>query len=524
MAKRKRFIEIMDTTLRDGEQTRGVSLSGEEKMTIARLLLEGVRVDRIEIASARVSEGERISVGRILDWAKSVKKADRIECLGFTDHKASVDWILSTGCRVMNLLTKGSMRHLEGQLRKTPKQHLSDIRKTVEYAASEKVTVNIYYEDWSGGALDSPEYVDLLYRECSQMPFARIMLPDTLGILNPEQVRRLVSEAREKLGETHVDFHGHNDYGLATANSLAAALAGVDGLHCTFNGLGERAGNASLDEVAVVLADHSSLKTHINLKRLKEVSRLIEVLAGQRISDNKPISGDNVFTQTAGIHADGDKKGNLYETRLTPKRFGRDREYALGKLAGKASIEMNLKQLGIDLPDEAKKQLLQKIIQLGDNKELVTADDLPYLITDILETPEGKSFEVANSVIVSSQGLLAHAAIRVRFQGQEYEASGQGNGGYDAFMKALRSLSDHFPFEIPALSDYEVHIPPGGHSDALVETLIVWEGGLRTRGVDPDQVMAAIEATSHMMNLLDAQHRAKTKKPRKRGKARRVRS
>ncbi|NUN94907.1 MAG: 2-isopropylmalate synthase, partial [Candidatus Omnitrophica bacterium] len=442
---------------------------------------------------------------RIAGWAKREGLAERVEIMGYCDGELSVRWIKGVGGRVMNLLAKGSEKHCREQLRQSPEQHRQNVAAAIGHARKARVAVNVYLEDWSNGVRESFDYVFAMVQLLRTLPVERVYLPDTLGLLDPEGTTRWVGLMTATWPDLHFEFHGHNDYGLATANSLFAVKAGADGLHCTLNGLGERAGNTSLDEVAVVLEDHTEFKTHIDVKRLKEVSRLLELFTGLRISSNKPITGENVFTQTAGIHADGDKKQNLYESALTPRRFGRDREYALGKMSGKASIEMNLRQLGLELPEEVKKQLLDKVIELGENKELVTAEDIPYLLLDLMETPEGKSFQVVNSVVVSTTGMSATAAVKFRFRGEEFDAYGKGNGGYDAFMKALRSVADRFPFEIPLLEDYVVHIPPGGRSDALVETVITWKNGLKTRGVDSDQVMAAVEATEHMMNLLDLQ-------------------
>ena len=389
-----RRIEVMDTTLRDGEQAEGISMMPEEKRTIAQRLLETVKVDRIEVASARVSEGERRAVKAIVDYADSKGWTDRIEILGFVDGNQSVDWAKSVGARVINLLTKGSLHHCREQLRKTHAQHIDDIRRTIEYGAKNGITFNVYLEDWSGGMIGSIDYVDEHIEALRGMPVRRIMLPDTLGLLSPPQVREFVGRIVSTFPDRHFDFHGHNDYGLGTANTLEAAIAGAHGVHVTVNGMGERAGNVTLDEVVVALRDHAGVTTRVDERALSEVSRLVEVFSGRRVPANKPIVGENVFTQTAGIHADGDMKGNLYESRLTPARFGQHRTYAMGKLMGKASLDFNLQRLNITLSPEQKQQLVARIVELGDQKKSVTQSDLPFLISEVLQTRDLRVFEV----------------------------------------------------------------------------------------------------------------------------------
>jgi D-citramalate synthase len=492
----------MDTTLRDGEQAEGISMMPEEKRTIAQRLLETVKVDRIEVASARVSEGERRAVKTIVDYADSKGWTDRIEILGFVDANRSVDWARSVGVRVINLLTKGSLHHCREQLRKTHPQHIDDIRRTIEYGAKNGITFNVYLEDWSGGMIGCVEYVDAHIEALSGMPVRRIMLPDTLGLLSPVQVREFVGRTIGKFPDRHFDFHGHNDYGLGTANTLEAATAGAHGVHVTVNGMGERAGNVTLDEVVVALRDHAGIRTSVDERALSDVSKLVEVFSGRRVPPNKPIVGENVFTQTAGIHADGDMKGNLYESRLTPVRFGQHRTYAMGKLMGKASLDFNLERLNITLSPEQKQQLVARIVELGDQKKSVTQSDLPFLISEILQTRDLRVFEVKDYSVVSNRGLRPTATLLVRYRDKELHATGSGDGGYDAFMQALKSIEKQLGFALPKLLDYEVRIPPGGKTDALVETTIKWEGGMKTRGVHSDQLAAAIQATEHALNMI----------------------
>ena len=441
-------IEIMDTTLRDGEQTSGVSFVPHEKLMIARLLLEELKVDRVEVASARVSDGEFDAVKMICDWAARRNLLPRVEVLGFVDGHTSVDWIHATGCRVINLLCKGSLKHCSCQLKKLPEEHIEDILAVVDYANVQDMEVNVYLEDWSNGMKDSPEYVFQLMDALIRTNIKRYMLPDTLGVLNPLQVIEFMRKMVKRYPHAHFDFHAHNDYDLAVSNVLAAVLSGCKGLHTTINGLGERAGNAPLASVQAILKDHFSAVTNIDESRLNDVSRVVESYSGIVIPANKPIVGENVFTQVAGVHADGDNKSNLYCNDLLPERFGRKREYALGKNSGKANIRKNLEDLGLELDEDAMRK--------------------------------------------------------------EYEESSSGDGQYDAFVRALRKIYKvTLGRKFPMLTNYAVTIPPGGRTDAFVQTVITWsfeDKVFRTRGLDADQTEAAIKATVKMLNIIETEY------------------
>lgn len=505
----EQVIEIMDTTLRDGEQTDGVSFNAFEKQHIAGILLEQLRVDRIEIASARVSAGELRLVRDIFAWAAPRGLADRIEILGFTDHRASVEWIGEAGGHVINLLTKGSLRHCEEQLRKMPREHFADIERTILFAAENGLRVNVYLEDWSNGFLQSNAYVTELLGVLARLPVHRALLPDTLGIMSPWEVEAGVGDCRSRYPDLQVDFHGHNDYGLAVANSLAAVRAGARGLHATVNGLGERAGNTALEALNTALIDKLRVRTAINEQAITDASRLVAAFSRKRTASNQPIVGQDVYTHTAGIHADGDKKNLLYSNQILPERFGRQRVYALGKLAGRASIANNLKLLGIELSSDREAQLLARVVQLGEQKKLVTADDLPFLITDLFGSIRDTKIRVKNASVETRLGQRPSATVEVEYRGELHARSAGGDGGYDAFMKALGEIAIAIGLEMPSLVDYQVHIPPGGMTDALVETVITWqmpEGGrhFTTVGVDPDQTVAAIRATEKMLNRLVA--------------------
>jgi (R)-citramalate synthase len=500
-------IEIMDTTLRDGEQTTGVSYGDSEKLNIAKVLLDEVNVDRIEVASARVSEGEYKGVQTITKWAKKTGYINRIEVLGFVDGKLSLDWIDKAGGKVINLLCKGSKKHCLEQLRKKPEEHVADIKASVTYSKKLGIDVNIYLEDWSNGMRQSKDYVFFLVDQIKNEKIKRIMLPDTLGILNPDETFEFCKEMINKFPKIHFDFHAHNDYDLAAANVFMAVKAGINGIHTTVNGLGERAGNVPLASVVAIIKDQ--LKNHLNVKeeKLTKISQLVESFSGIRIPANKPIVGEYVFTQVAGIHADGDNKNKLYYNNLLPERFGRQRKYALGKMSGKANIKQNLEELGIELTHEEMKKITERIIELGDKKEYVTREDLPFIIADVLHssTIENK-IKVKNFSLSVANGLKSAATLKLEIEGKEYEETASGDGQYDAFMKALYHIYEKLGKKRPVLNDYLVTIPPGGQTDALVEAIITWEldgKEIKTRGLDPDQTVAAIKATMKLLNMME---------------------
>ncbi len=504
---KKRKIEIMDTTLRDGEQTCGVSFSASEKLTIAKLLLEELHVDRIEIASARVSEGEFQAVKNITDWANNHGYIDNVEVLTFVDGGQSIDWMKRAGAKVQNLLTKGSLNHLTHQLKKTPEQHFAEIKETIELAKKEGIATNVYLEDWSNGMRNSKEYVFQYLAFLATQPILRILLPDTLGVLTPKETYQYFSKITAKYPNLHFDFHAHNDYDLSVANVMEAIDAGAKGLHITVNGMGERAGNAPLASVVAVINDFykNDVEISVKEKKLYSVSKLIEAFSGIRIPANKPIVGENVFTQTAGIHADGDNKNNLYFNDLLPERFGRKRSYALGKTSGKANIEKNLQELGLELNQEDLKKVTQRIIELGDKKELVSKEDLPYIISDVLNSNLYQEKIIIESyVLTHSKGLKPSTTVAVKIDGKLYEEHAYGDGQFDAFMNALRKIYKRKKKTLPKLVDYAVRIPPGSTSDALCETIITWENKEKrfiTRGLDSDQTVSAIKATQKMLNI-----------------------
>jgi D-citramalate synthase len=353
----------------------------------------------------------------------------------------------------------------------------------------------------------SEEYVFFLMDSLKDEKIRRFMLPDTLGILNPDQTYSFCRKMIDRYPELWFDFHSHNDYDLAAANVFAALKAGVKGIHGTVNGLGERAGNAPLSSIIAIIKDQMDLDTDVNESKINQVSTLVETFSGIRIPVNKPIIGENVFTQTSGIHADGDNKDNLYFNQLLPERFGRKRTYALGKLSGKANIQKNLEELGLHLSPQSLKKVTNKVIKLGDKKENVTMEDLPFIISDVLHSRQNKKIISINNFSLSiSSSMKPVASIQIEINGKLHEDASFGDGQYNAFMNALWKIYTKLGKDRPVLKNYRVTIPPGGKTDALVETRIIWDYNgkqIISKGLDADQTVSAIKATERMLNIIE---------------------
>jgi D-citramalate synthase len=491
--------EVMDTTLRDGEQTPGISYTAEEKLVIAEALIRA-GVDAIEVGSAGVSQGEGVAVRSITDWARANGALDKIEVLGFVDETRSVDWIVEHGGRVLNLLVKGSEHHCRVQLRKTVEAHLADIERTVRYAVEHGLTVNVYLEDWSQGMHNSQEYVMTLTRGLAKLPIGRVMLCDTLGVLNPEQAAEYVRMMCESF-DLPLDFHGHNDYGHAVPNSIAALRNGAGRVHVTVNGIGERAGNTNLATLVVAGRDLYELNSSVKERSLAMLSDLVAGISGIAPAPNAPVVGRMSAIQGCGVHADGDKKGKLYQNRLDPDRFGLHRGYDLSKTAGIASIEYNCKELGIEITPEQQRMLLAKVKELGDNKVTVTQADIILLLHEIFGQKE-EGVKLVNYQFELKKGAVPSVTLELSRSNRIVKAHGEGDGQFDAFIRALRTVWE----DMPELMDYRIAISRKGTSGALTEATITWKSGetlFTTRAVAPDQLVAAMNATVRMLNYVE---------------------
>ncbi len=490
-------VEILDTTLRDGEQMEGVHYTPNQKHKIADFLLDELNVDKIEFCSALVSDEEKKSIKNYIKQRKDKDSSsiERITILAFA-NKQSVEWAKDVGVRIVNLLAKGSLPHITTQLKQTPEEHINHILNIIDHYHEEGIKTNIYLEDGSRGWKQTPELIKLFIKALAPN---RILFPDTLGIFTPSDVFSL-----KKLASHYpLEFHAHNDYGLATANSVAAAQVGFKCIHATINGMGERAGNAPLEEVVIAINDLSSRKTNINESKLIDASLLIQCMSRKRVAFNKPIVGKNVFTQTAGVHADGDKKGNLYANNLTPERFGTVRRYAVGKLGGKSSIMMALKRFNLT----PTKNQLKKLSDYIKTHKHITEADLVLVLN-----PEQHVFKIIDFQGLSTYNGSAAAMFKVRINNAIVEGASRGVGIFDAFMRGIKPILTEHNILCPEFKDYYVSVPPNVGSDAEVEVMAEWhyKTTFRTLGVDQDQTIASlksIEKAINVANLLDTRNR-----------------
>jgi len=488
-------VKFLDTTLRDGEQTPGVALLPEEKVEVARQL-DALGVDYIEAGFPITSEGERKAVKAI---AEAGLKAEIVGLARAVEK--DIDLAVSCGVDTVHTFIATSDIHLKRKLRMSREEVLSRAVKAVEHAKSYGVKVEFSAEDATRSDL---KFLIQVYKAVVDAGADRINIPDTVGVSIPRSVYRLVKAVKREVN-VPVAVHCHDDMGLAVANSLAGVEAGAEEVHATINGIGERAGNASLEEVALSLYALYGVKVNLNLKEIYRTSRLVSKLTGVPVPPNKAVVGDNAFAHESGIHTAGViSSPDTYEP-LPPEVVGRERRIIAGKHAGKHGIEAMLEELGFELSREQLEEVLVRVKELGDKGRRVTEGDLKGIAEAVAGSlaPSKRRIALEDLLVVTGSKVTPTATVKLYINGREYKNADYGVGPIDAALKAIQGVvGDVMKFK---LSEFRLEAISGG-SDALanVSVKIASEDGkvASGRGVREDIVMAGVEAVINAANRL----------------------
>ncbi len=486
-------ITILDTTLRDGEQTPGVSFSLEAKLAIARKLDE-LGVGMIEAGSAVTSESEARAIKAVASEGLKAKIFSFARIL-----RTDIDSAVSAGVSGVHLVAPTSDSHITRKLKLSRSELLERVSDSVSYAKSHGLLVELSAED---GSRTQPDFLESVFRAGLAAGADRLCVCDTVGVLTPERAKPLFEVLSSRF---HVPLavHCHNDLGLAVANSLAAVRGGAREVHCTVNGLGERTGNAPLEEIVVSLSKHYGFETGLDLSLLTSVSDLVSTLSGVSVSLNKPIVGRHAFVHTAGIHIDGMLKDSSTYEALTPEIVGARREFALSKHVGVSAVRDRLSQLGFSVPEGQLPDIVLRIKRLGDSGKAITDADLLAISESALTKNLARPIEILDVRAVSSRSSPPEAKVSVRINGRLVEASASGVGPLDAAMAALQdALKGIEDTSNIRLVYYDVRSVTGG-TNALVDTRIDITNGKETlvsRNIGPDVVQSAVDAMVEGVN------------------------
>lgn len=484
-SKKARRFKVFDTTLRDGEQTPGVSLTPERKLRIAKAL-DALGVNVIEGGFARVSEGDFQALklmaregfkAKVYSMSRAV-----IEDLDLS-LKADVDGI--------HLVIPTSPIHLEHKMKKKPEEILEVSQKCVEYAKDHGLLVELSAEDASRSSL---EFLKEFFRKGLEAGADSLCVCDTVGILTPDKAYNFFSEICGEFRRVPVSVHCHNDFGMATANTLQALRAGAAQAHVTVNGLGERAGNAPLEEVVLGALCLLGFRSTIKTNKIYEVSRLVSRLTGVPVQPNKAIVGENAFTHESGIHVDGVLKCPSTYEPLTPDLVGVQRRFVVGKHAGTAGIESMLRSWGLKPSEEQVKEIFNRVKRLGDLGKTVTDADLRAIAEAVMGVPRVKPIKLKELTVITGNNITPTASVRLEVNGEEFLESATGVGPVDAAINAIKKVGKTIA-DI-TLEDYYVKSITGG-TDAVVEVVVRVRMGGKTvtaSGARGDIVMASVEA------------------------------
>ncbi|KUO40843.1 MAG: 2-isopropylmalate synthase [Hadesarchaea archaeon DG-33-1] len=489
---RKRAVKVLDTTLRDGEQMPGVALAPSQKLEIAKAL-DGLGVDIIEAGAAITSEGERQAIKTIADAGLKAEI-----CSFARPLRADIDAALACGVHSVHLVVPVSNIHLQHKLKKSK----SDVKKmaldATRYALDHDLVVELSAEDATRA---DPAFLKEILSAGVEEGAQRVCVCDTVGVLTPEKTRKLFSELTALI-KVPVAAHCHDDFGMATANTLAAVQAGAQEVHVTVNGLGERAGNAALEEVALGLAQFYDIQTNIQLKKLYEISHLVERYTGLPVPPTKAVVGENVFSHEAGIHTHGVLVYPPTYEPISPEVVGHHRRLVFGKHVGSHAIESELKRIGLEPTKEQVQEIFEKVKKLGDRGKLVTDAEWRTIVDAVMGQTLEEMVKLEELTVVSGNKVTPTASVRLKFEDKEFTESGLGVGPVDAAINAIRKIVEGM--SNVRLQEYHVDAVSGG-ADAVVDVVVKLTDGKRiitSRGSSGDIIMASVQAMLKGVNRL----------------------
>ncbi|WP_456328738.1 2-isopropylmalate synthase [Archaeoglobus sp.] len=486
-------VKILDTTLRDGEQTPGVSLSVEQKVMIAEAL-DSLGVDIIEAGTAIASEGDFQAIREI-----SQRGLNAEICSFARIKKEDIDAAADANADSIFMVAPSSDIHINAKFPGKSKEYVIEKSiEAIEYAKERGLIVEFGAEDASRADLN---FVIELFKKAEEAKADRITFADTVGVLSPEKMEETVRKIKSEV-KLPLAIHCHDDFGLATANTIFGIKAGAEEFHGTINGLGERAGNAAIEEVVIALEYLYGIKTKIRKEKLYNTSKLVEKLSRIVVPPNKPIVGDNAFTHESGIHTSAlFRDAKSYEP-ISPEVVGRKRVIVLGKHAGRASVEAIMNELGYKATPEQMKEILARIKEIGDKGKRVTDADVRTIIETVLQIKREKKVKLEDLAIFSGKNVMPMASVKLRINGQERIEAAVGLGPVDAAINAIRRAIKEFA-DIKLVS-YHVDAITGG-TDALVDVVVQLKKDnkiVTARGARTDIIMASVEAFIEGINML----------------------
>jgi 2-isopropylmalate synthase len=493
MSKKPPRIRIFDTTLRDGEQSPGVSLTFEDKIEIAKQL-SLLGVDTIEAGFPASSDGEKKVMKEIVSL-----KLDTEICALARANRSDIDAAIECGVPAVHVFIPTSPVQMKYAVNLTPEQVLSTAVDSIEYVKEHGLICEFSPMD---ATRTKPAFLKQICQAAEEAGMDRLNVPDTVGIMVPRTMHKLTMDIKKAV-KTPISVHCHDDFGMAVANSLAAVEAGATQVHATINGLGERAGNASLEEVVMALHMIYKLRTHVNTRLLYSTSRMVSTLTGLQVQANKAIVGENAFAHESGIHTRGVTVKPLTFEPIKPALVGRTRKLVAGKLAGTRGIKAELQDIGVHPTEKQLKEIVQRVKDLGDKGKMVTDADLLALTSAVMGEVVGeeKIVDLCDLAVVTGIKVIPTASVRLVLDGKEYTAAETGVGPVDAVLKAIQKLTNNL--ERIKLKEYRLEAITGG-SNAVAEVVIKVEDEkgniVSARAAREDIVMASVEAMINGIN------------------------